>query len=84
MMENFGDTSDNSTEIKLDESVELYNGTTSEPLNPDTPEYPIQVNVDGINVKVDFRESIFFVNINGAVLEFLVNGTQIIQVNSSE
>ncbi len=84
MMENFGETSDNSTEIKLDESVELYNGTTSEPLNPDTAEYPIQVNVDGVNVKVDFRESIFFVNINGAVLEFLVNGTQIIQVNSSE
>jgi hypothetical protein len=84
MMENFGETSDNSTEIKLDESVELYNGTTSEPLNPDTAEYPIQVNVDGVNVKVDFRESIFFVNINGAILEFSVNGTQIIQVNSSE
>jgi hypothetical protein len=84
VMENFGETLDNSTEIKLDESVELYNGTTSEPLNPDTAEYPIQVNVDGVNVKVDFRESIFFVNINGAVLEFLVNGTQIIQVNSSE
>lgn len=84
MMENFGSTPDNSTEIKLDESVELYNGTTSESLNPDIAEYPIQVNVDGINVKVDFRESIFFVNINGVVLEFLVNGTQIIQVNSSE
>ncbi len=83
LMENFGETSDNSTEIKLDESVELYNGTTSEPLNPDIAEYPIKVNVDGINVKVDFRESIFFVNINGAVLEFLFNGTHIIQINIS-
>ncbi len=83
-MENFGSTPDNSTEIKLDESVELCNGTTGESLNPDIAEYPIQVNVDGVNVKVDFRESILFVNINGAVLEFLVNGTQIIQVNSTE
>ena len=84
MMENFGEASDNSTGTKLDESVESYNGTTSEPLNPDIAEYPIQVKVDGINVKVDFRESIFFVNINGTVLEFVVNGTQIIQVNNSE
>jgi len=84
IMENFGETSDNSTETKLGESVELYNVTTSESLNLDTAEYPIQVNVDGVNVKVDYRESIFFVNINGAILEFLINGTQIIQVNSSK
>ena len=45
-------------------------------------ESPIQVNVDGINVEVDYVESVFFVNVNGTVLEFLVNGTEITLVNN--
>ncbi len=67
---------------------------TRDPLHPDTRENlineissgdsPIQVNFDGINVEVEFKESIFYVNINGKVLEFLVNGTQIIQFYISE
>lgn len=94
-IENFGDASDNSTETKFVESLEdSYDEITSESLNFDAIEnpknensstaYPIQVNVDGINVEVDFKDSIFFVNINGEILEFLLNGTQITQVNSSE
>lgn len=94
-IENFDSSSDDSTETKFDESLkESNNEITSDPQNPDaienqinenlTTEYPIQVNVDGINVEVDFKESIFYLNINGTILEFLVNGAQIIQVNSSE
>jgi len=93
-IENFDSHSDESNETKSDESIESPNGTTGEPLNPETAEnpinenssseYPIQVNVDGIKVEVDFKESIFLVSINGTILEFLVNGTQIIQVNNSE
>ena len=45
---------------------------------------PIQVIVDGINVEVDYKQSIFYVNVNGTVLEFLVHGTEIIRVNDSE
>ncbi len=52
--------------------------------NSDASESRIQVNVDGINVEVDYVESIFSVNVNGTVLEFLVNGTQIVLVENSE
>ena len=93
-IENFDVNSDETTETKSDESIRSPNGTISESLNPETaenhinenssPEYQIQVNVDGIKVEVDFKESIFLVSINGTILEFLVNGTQIIQVNNSE
>ena len=47
-------------------------------------ESPIQVNVDGVDIEVDYKESIFSVNVNGTILEFLVNGTEIIQVNNSD
>jgi len=47
-----------------------------------TTKSPIQVNVDGIAVEVDFKESVFFVNVNGTVLEFLVNGTEVSLVNN--
>ncbi len=52
--------------------------------NGDASESRIQVNVDGINVEVDYVESIFSVNVNGTVLEFLVNGTEIVLVENSE
>ncbi len=47
-------------------------------------ESPIQVNVDGISVEVDYKETIFYVTVNGTVLEFFVNGTDITLVNDSE
>jgi hypothetical protein len=47
-------------------------------------ESPVKVNVNGIIVEVDYIESIFYVNVNGTVLEFLVNGTEIIHLNNSK
>ena len=44
-------------------------------------ESAIQVDVDGINVQINYIESIFYVNVNGTILEFLVNGTDITRVN---
>jgi len=43
---------------------------------------PIQVIVNGINVEVNYIGSIFYVNVNGTVLEFLVNGTEITRLNN--
>ncbi|HUU47838.1 MAG TPA: carboxypeptidase-like regulatory domain-containing protein [Nitrosopumilaceae archaeon] len=43
---------------------------------------PIQVVVNGINVEVNYIGSIFYVNVNGTVLEFLVNGTEITRLNN--
>ena len=42
----------------------------------------IQVNVEGINVGVEFNESIFYVNVNGTVLEFIINGTEITRIGN--
>ncbi len=45
---------------------------------------PIKTKVNGIIVEVDFKESIFFVNVNGTMLEFFVNGTNIIQIDNHD
>ena len=44
---------------------------------------PVQVNVDGIIIEVDYKESVFFVEINGKVLQFIVDNERIIQVDDS-
>ncbi len=88
---NFIENFDNYTETNSDESLESVNTNSTKSLNPDkeelvieetSTESPIKVDVDGINVEVEFNESIFFVNVNGTVLEFLVNGTEIILINN--
>jgi len=45
---------------------------------------PIKTKVNGIIVEVDFKESIFFVKVNGTMLEFFVNGTDIIQIDNRD
>jgi len=45
---------------------------------------PIQVDVSGINLEVDFRDSIFLVNVNGTMLEFMINGTDITQIKKQD
>ena len=42
------------------------------------------VYVNGIKIEVDYNDSIFYVNVNGTLLEFLVNGTEISLVNNSK
>ena len=92
-IENFDNYSDNYEEPNSGESLESVDTNSTKSLNPDIEESvkeetsaksPIKVDVDGINVEVEFNESIFFVNVNGVILEFMVNGTEIIQVNSTE
>lgn len=63
----------------------IYSETVVTPVsNKVLNDSPIQVNVNGINVEVDYIESILYVNVNGTVLEFFVNGTEIIRLNSLE
>ncbi len=73
------DSNNNSTIINenseiLDASKVLEN--EAEPANS-----PIKVEVDGINVEVEYSESVFFVNVNGTILEFLINGTNVSLLN---
>ncbi len=91
LIENFDSYSDNIEESNSGESLESVNTNSTKSLNPDkeesvieetSTESPIKVDVDGINVEVEYNESIFFVNVNGTVLEFLVNGTEIILINN--
>ena len=75
MLENLDDVSKIPEETSSDE--------ISEPVIEEVPEeLPIKVEVDGVSVEVEFNESIFFVNVNGKVLQFLVNGTEITLANN--
>ena len=56
------------------ENLNATKGLTNEESSANNP---IKVNVDGINVEVEYNESIFFINVNGTILEFLVNGTNV-------
>jgi len=91
LIENFDNYTENRQETNSDESLESVDTNSTKSLNPNkeesvieetSTESPIKVDVDGINVEVEFNESVFFVNVNGTVLEFLVNGTEIILINN--
>ena len=43
---------------------------------------PIIVNVDGTLVQVDYTESIFFVEVNGVALQFILENDHLIRINS--
>ena len=80
MIENLGKNFTASPEFIEDdtpnpETIQVENEETSE-------ESPIKVDVNGVNVEVEFKESIFFVNVNGEILEFVVNGTEITLVSN--
>lgn len=88
MIENFDNYSENeetnsneNSELSDENSINL--DSTEESVDGEiSGKHPIKVDVDGINVEVEFNESIFFVNVNGTILEFLVNGTDVSLVNN--
>ncbi len=85
-IENFDSNTDNeeinseSSEAVDENSPNL--GTTEESVNEETSKSPIIVDADGVMVEVEYVESVFFVNVNGVILEFMVNGTEITQINN--
>lgn len=94
MIENFGSNSGNNTENNLNEipNGESINEVTTDSSTLDqkideqnsSSESYIQVDVQGLNVEVGYVASIFSVNVNGTVLEFFVNGTELVQVQNSK
>ncbi|MDH3611114.1 MAG: carboxypeptidase regulatory-like domain-containing protein [Nitrosopumilus sp.] len=94
-IENFGTNSDditveNSEENPIGESLnELETDSPSldqkeNLIEKNSPHSPIQLDIKGINLEVDYAESIFSVNVNGTILEFFVNGTELVQIENSE
>jgi hypothetical protein len=82
MIENL-DSYSESLEDNTIKSSEIINGNltntnSTESTNEDTS----KANANGVMVEVEFDNSTFFVNVNGVILEFMVNGTEIIQVNN--
>ena len=54
---------------------DLTNSNSTETTNEDTTaKTPIKANANGVIVEVEFDDSTFFVNVNGVILEFMVNG----------
>ncbi len=85
-IENFDSNTDNE-EINSEslESVDENSPNldkTEESVNEEASKSPIIVDADGVRVEVEYDESVFFVNVNGVILEFLVNGTEITQINN--
>ena len=88
-IENFDSYSENNEQPNSGESSDSNDKNSTNPketegsvVEESSTESSIQVNVDGINVEVDYVESVFFVNVNGTVFEFLVNGTEITLVKN--
>ena len=78
----FESLEDNANKISETIDGNLTNSNSTESTNEDTTtKNPIKANANGVIVEVEFDESIFYVNVNGVILEFMVNGTEITQVN---
>ena len=78
----FESLEDNANKISETIDGNLTNNNSTESTNEDTTtKTPIKANANGVIVEVEFDESIFYVNVNGVILEFMVNGTEITQVN---
>jgi hypothetical protein len=78
----FESLEDNANKISETIDGNLTNSNYTESTNEDTTtKTPIKANANGVIVEVEFDESIFYVNVNGVILEFMVNGTEITQVN---
>ena len=78
----FESLEDNANKISETIDGNLTNSNSTESTNEDTAtKTPIKANANGVIVEVEFDESIFYVNVNGVILEFMVNGTEITQVN---
>ncbi len=76
-----GNLKDSST---INNNVDLQLNNDNSSIKNSISESPIAVNVNGINVEVEYLESIFSVNVNGTILEFFVNGTELVLVENSE
>ena len=78
----FESLEDNANKISETIDGNLTNSNSTGSTNEDTTtKTPIKANANGVIVEVEFDESIFYVNVNGVILEFMVNGTEITQVN---
>jgi len=93
MIENFDNNSGNISKNNFNgtlngdsiNEITTDSATLDQKLNDqNSSESSIQVDVQGLNVEVGYLESIFSVNVNGTVLEFFVNGTELVQVEDSE
>jgi hypothetical protein len=82
MIENLdSDSNEDESSEAVDQSS--INPDIEESVNEETTsKYPIKADANGVIVEVEFNDSIFFVNVNGVILEFMVNGTEITQVNN--
>ncbi|HUT07159.1 MAG TPA: carboxypeptidase regulatory-like domain-containing protein [Nitrosopumilaceae archaeon] len=78
----FGPASD-TNQVRISDTPQ--SNTPAQPINEKSfSESRILVIVDGINVEVDYVNSIFSVNVNGTILEFLASGTEIILLENTE
>jgi hypothetical protein len=92
MIENLGSNSDDHEEVNSEKILENNEDTKNSPnpeteesvTNETTAESPIKLDVDGVSVEVELNESVFLVNVNGKILEFLVEGTKLTLVNGSD
>lgn len=80
----------NNLEKNFDESIDenTHSDENSEPASTVNEELvknpPVKLEFDGVNLEVDYEDSIFFVNVNGEVLKFVVIRDEISLIENHE
>ena len=80
MIENLGNEKEIQEESESD-NIKVENVTEALVPEVEEPQSAILVNVNGTNIEVDYKESIFFVEVNGEVLQFVVKDGKLTQIN---
>ena len=82
LIENLGNESEKIIEEPQNNLNEKQSEIETSEIDEQEPESSILVNVNGTSIVVDYKESIFVVEVNGQVLHFIVEDGKLIQVNS--
>jgi len=82
-MENFGFNNQEEV-ISLADKIMPYNVTEQLQNNQISEDNVIQTDIAGLNIKVGTNGATFFVNVNGTIIEFSMDGNKIIQIKESD
>ncbi|MDX1441101.1 MAG: carboxypeptidase-like regulatory domain-containing protein [Nitrosopumilaceae archaeon] len=82
MIENLGNEPEEILDVPSNISNSQESSIEPNKVEEDTTNSAIFVNVNGTSVIVDYKESVFVVEVNGQILQFVVEDGKLIQINS--
>ena len=82
VIENLGNEPEESTEESQDNTIQEESKQELIEIEEKESESSILVNANGTSVVVDYKESVFVVEVNGQMLQFVLEDGKLIQINS--